>query len=666
MFNTTKHWVLISILGILGASQGWAQQNTNPAGGTSTWSGLMPQTRLPQAGNDGQLKGSSVTERMDSIRRRPIDASIARPFGAEDQGFGDGPTVKRRPLTAMPEPVVPAAKVQVEPVPQAEPIQVEPAPQVVESIPTLPTIAPTAVPTAAPTTVAVPSTPINVVPISPAFSNVSPVSPQPTAPAANVLLSNSGPALSFQTAGPRKIMIGKRATYRVKMINKGSIEANNVICSIQLPSWAEVSAEAATTGTHRVDPSEAAGNIVRWTIDSIKAGGDETLTLAVVPRDGRPFDLAVGWAFAPDKTMAQIEVQEPKLELALNGSEEVLYGDKEVLTVTLSNPGTGDVENVVLNLVPLSSKQQITGSRDIGTIKAGQRKSIELELTAHQAGRLLVKAMAFADDGLRSEASHEVLVRRANLDVAVMGPPRHYAATTATYKVRVENTGDAVADTTSAVASLPAGAKFLSSTDGGKFEQKRGQVEWSVGSLRPGAVRVFEFQCELNSAGDNRVDVQCRAATDLSVAKSVTTHVEALADLKLYVNDPQGAIAVGDNAEYEVRVINRGTKVAENVRVVGYFSEGIEPESVSGGKGEVMTGQVELEPIAMIQPGQEVVFRIAARASSAGDHVFRAELQCQAPQTRLATEEWTKFYGPNSQPRQQLARPIAPAGRPLR
>ena len=383
--------------------------------------------------------------------------------------------------------------------------------------------------------------------------------------------------------------------------------------------------------------------------------------------DGRPFDLAVGWAFAPNQKAAQIVVQEPKLELDLTGSEEVLYGETEVMTVTLSNPGTGDVENVVLNLVPLSSKQQITGSRDIGTIKAGQRKSIELELTAHQAGRLLVKAVAFADNGLRSESSHEVLVRRANLDVAVMGPPRNYAATVATYKVRIENTGDAIADSTQAIASLPAGAKYLSSTDSGKFDDKRGQIQWAVGGLRPGAVRVFEFQCELNSAGDNRVDIQCQAATDLSVAKSVTTHVEALADLKLFVNDPQGAIAVGDDAEYEVRIINRGTKTAEKVQVVGYFSEGIEPESIRGGRGEVLTGQVVFEAVDKIQPGQEVVFRIAARASRAGDHVFRAELQCEAPQTRLATEEWTKFYGTQSSGATptKVARPMQ-MGRPLR
>ena len=183
--------------------------------------------------------------------------------------------------------------------------------------------------------------------------------------------------------------------------------------------------------------------------------------------------------------------------------------------------------------MPSTNQQPIAGSRNMGTLAAGERKTIELELTAHQAGRLNVCAMAHADNGLRAEASQEVLVRRANLDVVIMGPPRNYAATGATYKVRIENTGDAMAEDVMAVASLPAGAKYIASTDGGKFDEQRAQVMWRVGSLRPGSIRVLEMQCELHSSGENRVDVQCQASQDLSVAKSVVTVVEALADLKL-------------------------------------------------------------------------------------------------------------------------------------
>ena len=40
-----------------------------------------------------------------------------------------------------------------------------------------------------------------------------------------------------------------------------------------------------------------------------------------------------------------------------------------------------------------------------------------------------------------------------------------------------------------------------------------------------------------------------------------------------------------------------------------------------------------------------MVIRVTAVANKTGNHVFRAELECPAPETRLAQEEWTRFYG---------------------
>jgi uncharacterized repeat protein (TIGR01451 family) len=269
--------------------------------------------------------------------------------------------------------------------------------------------------------------------------------------------------------------------------------------------------------------------------------------------------------------------------------------------------------------------------------------------------------MAQADGGLRDEASQDVTVRRAHLELALLGPPRNYAASVANYKIRIENNGDAAAEGATAVATLPVGATYVSSSDGATYQAERGQIEWKVGSMQPGAARVLEVQCELHNSGENRMDVHCEAQRELSVAKSIVTHVEALADLKLYVNDPKGATAVGEMATYEVRIQNRGTKAAEMVQVTGYFSEGIEPIAVKGYRGEIATGQVVMDPITAIDPGQELSFQITAKANRAGNHVFRAELQCSQPETRLASEEWTKYYSGGAGEIRQASLPL-PAG----
>ena len=124
--------------------------------------------------------------------------------------------------------------------------------------------------------------------------------------------------------------------------------------------------------------------------------------------------------------------------------------------------------------------------------------------------------------------------------------------------------------------------------------------------------------------------------------------MEALADLQLVINDPRGPVPVEEETTYEVLISNRGTKAAEMVDVVVFFSEGIEPISVTGGTAKVEPGQVVFHPIEQISPGEEVVYKIAARANRSGNHVFRTEVACEAADVRLVAEESTRFYGSGS------------------
>jgi uncharacterized repeat protein (TIGR01451 family) len=459
------------------------------------------------------------------------------------------------------------------------------------------------------------------------------------------LLSSSGPMITVAASGPRKIVIGKLAAYGVVVTNRGNAVAHDVTISINLPEWIELSSSQSSVGATGIETDVQQNSVLKWKIRQLPPRSAERLDLKVIPRDSRSIDLAVRWTYAPSEAVAQIEVQEPKLQMSVTGPEDVLFGETKVYTITVSNPGTGDAENVVLNLLPVTPDAEAAGARDIGTLPAGASKSIDVELTAHQAGRLQIRSHAFADGGLRAEASQDVIVRRAILQVAAIGPSMKYSGTTASYKIRVANTGDATAREVLLAAVLPAGANYVGSTDGGQFDAQQGQVTWQIGSLRHGAVRIFDLQCTLTSPGENRLDVRSRGAGDLAASRTVVTSVEALADLKLSINDPKGAVPVGSDSEYEVRIVNRGTKAAEEIRVVGFFGPNVEPVSIQGWRGDVSTGQVEFEPIGRLNAGQELVFKIVARADAPGTHRFRVEVTCTDPDTKLASEESTKFYG---------------------
>jgi uncharacterized repeat protein (TIGR01451 family) len=340
-----------------------------------------------------------------------------------------------------------------------------------------------------------------------------------------------------------------------------------------------------------------------------------------------------------------VEVQEPKLAMNLSGPTEVPFGESRIYKLTISNPGNGDTHNVRVSLLPIGRAGEAPASHQLGTLVAGESKTIDIELTARQAGPLSIKAQSFADGGLRAEAATQVLVRRADLTVDIEAPAMKYAGTPGTYLVKLNNTGDAAADGVKLTAVLPLDAKFLSASGGGHLDSQSGQVHWTVGSLPPGAERVLELHCAMNTPGDNRLQASATAQGDLSAAASSNTRVEAIADLKLEVRDPQGPVAVGEQAVYEIRIRNRGTKAARNVDLAVFFSEGLEPTAAEGGAHNIGSGQVVFDPIASIEAGQAAVFHIRAQAADSGNHIFRAEVVCESLKTKLAAEEATHFYG---------------------
>ena len=111
------------------------------------------------------------------------------------------------------------------------------------------------------------------------------------------------------------------------------------------------------------------------------------------------------------------------------------------------------------------------------------------------------------------------------------------------------------------------------------------------------------------------------------------------------INDPQGPLPAGEPMVYEVRLINRGTNAAEGVQNASFFSEGIEPISIEGGLAEIGIGQVVFHPVARDDAGQELVYRITAKEEQGRNHTFRTEVVCTSPETKLAAQETTRFYG---------------------
>jgi uncharacterized repeat protein (TIGR01451 family) len=491
------------------------------------------------------------------------------------------------------------------------------------------------------------------------FSNVSPPAPQivrgkevfgealqiASGGDPNVLASNQTPVLTSDIRGPKQIMVGREAVYRIRLQNQSDIPAEGIVATVRIPSSAEVLNTNPTQGLVQPSQDGPARGQLQWQLARLDRRANETLEIRLVPRESRPLELGVSWTIAPVGSKAVVEVQEAKLQLEITGPNEVLFDTPQVFKLTLSNPGTGPAESVKIDLMPPGGGSEAVTSHPIGDLAPGATQTVEVELTGREAGKLFVKAAASAEGGLVCDAAKEIFCRKPELEVDWRGPAMKYAGTMATYFVRVRNPGTAATEEVTVRATLPEGAEFTSASEGQIYDAASREVAWHVGTLSPGDDNYMEIKCILKSPGANRMRMSASTASgNLVDNKTAETNVIAIADLKLEVIDPSGPVAVGTQATYEIHVHNRGASAAKDINVVALFSEGIEPEQAEGATYTVSDGRVSFRTIEELAAGRDIVLRVRAHAVQPGMHVFRAEVLCRDLEIKLAAEETTRFY----------------------
>jgi uncharacterized repeat protein (TIGR01451 family) len=467
----------------------------------------------------------------------------------------------------------------------------------------------------------------------------------------SLLVSNETPVIMTDIRGPKQITIGREASYRLQLQNQSDVAAEGIVATIRIPTWAEVIDTSASQGMIQQPRNAVGTSQLEWQLSRLEGRANETLDIKLIPRASRPLELGVSWTLSPIGSKAVVQVQEPKIQMSVSGPDEVLFSEPQLFRLALSNPGTGVAENVKIDLIPPGGTQGTATSHVVGNLAPGASRTVEVELTAREAGKLFVKAVATAEGGLSTEAAKEIFCRKPELEVDWRGPESKYAGTPATYYLRVRNPGTAPADDVDLTVTLPAGADFISASEGQSYDAEKREVSWQIGTLGPGDDNYMELKCLVNTPGMNQLRISAIASTsDLADEKLAETKVVALADLKLQVSDPSGPVAVGEQAVYEIRVQNRGASTANEVNVVALFDEGVEPDQVEGAMYSVADGRVTFRTIEELPAGKEIVLRIRARSTVAGTHVFRAEVLCRELEIKLGAEETTRFYAEDVPP----------------
>lgn len=443
------------------------------------------------------------------------------------------------------------------------------------------------------------------------------------------------PGLRVITMGPADIPVRQSVAYKIQIENMSNIDAPGAMVQVKLPSWVAIQSFQPTRGeVGRED--DAATRHLLWMVDGLPAGTREEIVLNLSATEAKAFDVNTEWAVIPKSLSARVTVREPKLDLIIEGPDQVVFGESQTYKVRVLNPGTGPSDSVVFTLSPNSATPQ---SQRIGSIPAGQEAQFEVELTARDMENLQIHGLASGEFNLKAEKIKNIQVIRAQLEAVVTGPLVKYQDSEATYNLQLTNNGFASSKNITAMLRLPVGCQYLGGIQGAQANGN--QLTWTVEELAAAGTVEYTFTCKMSQTGQQTFDFACEGSALGKATVDFVTQVDALADLVLSINDPPAPAPVGQEVVYEIVIRNRGSRVAEQVNVLAQFGEDIEPIRIEGAEGEVIPGQVKFTAIPKIDAGQEIVLKVFAKAEREGHHRFCTEVSCG--ETLLITEEATRY-----------------------
>lgn len=448
------------------------------------------------------------------------------------------------------------------------------------------------------------------------------------------------PAVTLEKIAPAEIQVGKLATFELRVKNVGQIAAQQVQVTDHIPKGTQL-VEA------RPQFQRAADGTLVWGLGTMQVGDEQVIQLQVMPQQEGEIGSVAQVTFAASATARSVCTR-PMLTIEHVAPPKLLIGESLNMTITVTNPGTGAATGVVIEEDVPPGLTHVAGNEleyEIGTLRPGESKRLELTLRADKAGIIKNTIVVRGDANLSAQHTINIEVIAPQLQVGINGPKKRFLERPATYTLSINNPGTAAARDVELVAYLPRGMKFVESDSQGQYNPQQHAVFWSLEELPPTKIGNVKLTAVPMEIGDQKLRIEGRADLGLNTAFEQVVSVDAAAELIHTIADLSDPIEVGSDTTYEVRVTNVGTKTATNIRIAALLPAELKALSGEGPTRAANDGsRVIFEPLARLNPQEEVIYRIQANAQKAGDFIVRVQLSSSEWPNPVTREESTRVY----------------------
>ena len=449
------------------------------------------------------------------------------------------------------------------------------------------------------------------------------------------------PSVTIEKIAPPEIQVGKPAKFQIIVRNTGPVTAENVEVTDPVPQGTQlINQPPKTTLSNR-------GEIL-WKVGDLKPGEESKLEVELMPISEGEIGSVASVQFRSTASVRTVATK-PDLLLELTAPKQVMIGDSATVHLKLTNRGTGVASGVVLSSKVPPQFQHPAGNElefEIGQLKPGDVRDIELVLHAVQAGGTVVALTAQGDAAnLRAEQSANIEVVAPGLKVQITGPRERYLEKQAKYTVTVDNPGTAAAKNLQLVTQLPKGMQFVEASDSGYFDAASNSVMWGLDELPARENAPVTLTVLAKEAGEEKLRSEVHAAGNLSDTAEQVTMVEGVAAVSFTVVDVEDPVEVGGQATYEIHVVNQGSKAANRLQVMAVLPQEIKPVSGEGPSKQAINGQqVLFEPLARLAPKADVTYRVVGQCLAPGDCRVQVLLKTDEMEKPVTKEESTRVY----------------------